>query len=111
METSVSVFCLGLCPSAHCILIDISPGINGFAIEIRFYSDWILPNAGPRILVDCPIEPAGLASFPVLARGNAKNSSGIYEDGSGAARIHTCQVNYLRITIPLSRAYDVLEGS
>jgi hypothetical protein len=43
----VEVTCLGLCPDSSCLLIDVSDGL--------------------RILVDCPIEPVGMKTFPVSA--------------------------------------------
>jgi hypothetical protein len=41
----VEVKCLGLCPASSCLLIDV--------------------DDGPRILVDAPLEPSGMKSFPV----------------------------------------------
>ena len=41
----VEVTCLGLCPDSHCLLIDVVDG--------------------PRVLVDCPLEPLGMKNFPV----------------------------------------------
>ena len=45
VASAVEVSCLGLCPSSNCLLIDI--------------------DNGPRVLVDCPLEAAGLHRFPV----------------------------------------------
>ena len=45
LAAGVEVTCLGLCPESNCLLVDVTDG--------------------PRILVDCPLEPLGMKNFPV----------------------------------------------
>ena len=52
LAAGVEVTCLGLCPESNCLLVDVTDG--------------------PRILVDCPLEPLGMkisggAIFPLPA--------------------------------------------
>jgi len=75
MASAVEVTCLGLCPSSNCLLIDISNG--------------------PRILVDCPLEPHGLAHFPVdRAGGDSDGQPPAVAHGSDAPEgmFHTAQL-------------------
>ncbi|EKX51517.1 hypothetical protein GUITHDRAFT_161545 [Guillardia theta CCMP2712] len=66
---TVEVTCLGLCPSSSCLLIDVQPG--------------------PRILLDCPLEPQGLKFFPV-----AYGSGNVRVNGAASTSglLHTAQV-------------------
>uniref|UniRef100_A0A7S4KXN2 Beta-Casp domain-containing protein n=1 Tax=Guillardia theta TaxID=55529 RepID=A0A7S4KXN2_GUITH len=66
---TVEVTCLGLCPSSSCLLIDVQPG--------------------PRILLDCPLEPQGLKFFPV-----AYGSGNVRVNGAASTSglLHTAQL-------------------
>jgi len=69
----VEVTCLGLCPASNCLLVDINPG--------------------PRILVDCPLEAAGLAYFPVARTGGAEGGGlNVNVEGNGSGFLHTAQL-------------------
>ena len=68
----VEVTCLGLCPASHCLLIDV--------------------HDGPRILVDCPLEPLGMKNFPVSRHSGPDGAAVLGNNSHHLGGIHTAQL-------------------
>jgi len=68
----VEVTCLGLCPASHCLLIDV--------------------HDGPRILVDCPLEPLGMKNFPVSRHSGPDGAAVLGDSSHHLGGIHTAQL-------------------
>ena len=68
----MEVTCLGLCPASHCLLIDV--------------------HDGPRILVDCPLEPLGMKNFPVSRHSGPDGAAVLGNSSHHLGGIHTAQL-------------------
>lgn len=68
----VEVTCLGLCPASHCLLIDV--------------------HDGPRILVDCALEPMGMKNFPVSRHSGPDGAAVLGDRSHHLGGIHTAQL-------------------